>query len=93
VRNNIENNIELKGLDKIGAFPNPVTDEIHISGLNASQTYNFTIADFKGSVVATKLSIKDEVFYTLRLYNLSKGLYYLTVSSNDGKKTFKFLKQ
>jgi len=64
-----------------------------ISGLNASQTYNLTIADLNGVVVATKLSIKNETSYTWLLSGLGKGFYYLTVSSNDGKKTFKFLKQ
>jgi hypothetical protein len=93
ITNNIANSSGLKEGSRITAFPNPVNDALYISGLDVSLTYDLTVSNLNGVVVATKTSIKNEMAYTWHLLNLSGGFYYLTVSSKGDKRIFKFLKQ
>ena len=70
-------------------YPNPVSDNITISGMDAIVEY--TICNSLGSKLQTgSLSGRSS---TININSLPPGLYYLQVATHDGNgKVFKFLK-
>jgi len=83
--------------DKIvSVYPNPTADvtTLVIDAVNAS-SLNVNIFDINGKLVASplvnqNLSVGENTF-TLNTSNLNNGVYFVTLSSNNGKETVKLV--
>lgn len=67
-------------IDKIGVYPNPTSDIIHISGTNINSA-EIRIFDFLGKTVFQKNNNLDQ---EINLSHLKKGIYLLQIN-NQGK--------
>ena len=72
-------------------YPNPVRDVLNIKGLSEFTIYDLRITNAGGSLVAQK-KISNALSYQWNLKSLSKGVYYLSVNSTNGKTSVKFVK-
>ena len=81
--------------NKLTYFPNPVYEILNISfkNTNAGET-SFRITDIGGKVVTQYVKNASAGLCTEHIYlgNLAKGLYYLTLTSNETSHTVKILK-
>jgi hypothetical protein len=73
-------------------YPNPVKDALNIKGLDAMMNYELLIMNVKGNLV-TQTKINDVSSYKWNLRSLSKGIYYLSVTSNNRNTSVKFVKE
>jgi len=73
-------------------YPNPVRDVLNIKALDGSTSYDLRITNAEGGVVA-RTSISNTSSYKWNLQSLSKGVYYLSVYSNNKKTSLKFVKE
>jgi hypothetical protein len=71
---------EISNADAVSVFPNPVTNELNITGIR--QTTKIEILDLSGRVTLTK-TIDEKI--EVDVSNLSDGIYYLKI--NQGKST------
>lgn len=77
----------------LSVYPNPVKNLLHIKGLQLNTKYEVRIANEKGNVVAAA-SIINNASYNCNVQSLSKGVYYLTLTSSHNKiSTIKFVKE
>jgi hypothetical protein len=76
-------------LTEVSVYPNPVTDVLTISGVQAGAT--LTITSLSGSTVVRKTLADTET--TLSVSSLPSGLYFVTVRSGKGTATFKIIKK
>lgn len=73
-------------LDEFSVFPNPVRDELYISGhrpLDKIEIYNSI-----GQLVGTK----SEELSMVSVSDLETGVYFITLFTDSAQKTFKFVK-
>jgi hypothetical protein len=74
-------------------YPNPVKDVLNIQGLSSIDNYQLLIVNEKGNIIAST-KIANASNYKWNLKSLSKGVYYLSLSSSNNKKTtVKFVKE
>jgi uncharacterized delta-60 repeat protein len=73
-------------------YPNPVRDVLNIKGLDASMSNELSVMSAKGSVVA-QTAISSTSSYQWNLKSLSKGVYYLRISSRNKTAIVKFVKE
>lgn len=77
--------------NELKIYPVPVEDVLNISGLDASATTHLQLINSKGIIVATQ-SAEKILTYKWNLKYLSKGTYYLKVTSGNLKTTIKLVK-
>jgi hypothetical protein len=73
-------------------FPNPVRNELIVNLLNQSIIQNIRVSDLTGKSHSISFSGKDRSI-TVNCSNLSRGMYFLTVKTNQGISTQKFIKE
>lgn len=87
---------ELEALKELTLFPNPATSEVNLSfNVEANQEMNVTITDVSGKIVQTN-AIQAKTGKNLVMMDLSvqsNGMYFVTVSTNTGRKVLQFVKQ
>jgi hypothetical protein len=78
--------------NNISVFPNPTHDYFTIQLHDVSQGLNrIELTDISGKIVhAENISFNGR--YQVDISHLSKGIYFLTVSSNSGLQTQKLIK-
>ncbi len=78
----------------IDIYPNPVTENLIIEGLNPDTIYNLYILDNTGKTSLTLLGVIHTVKLTIPVTNLSNGIYTIQIKDNNYKQTIKkFIKQ
>jgi YD repeat-containing protein len=73
----------------VSVYPNPATDVLTVSGIQAGAT--LTITGLSGSAVLRKTLTDTQT--TLSVSSLPSGLYFVTVRSGKGTATFKIIKK
>jgi len=73
-------------------YPNPVRDVLNIKGLDAGMSYELSVMSVPGNLVA-QTSVINSSSYTWNVEGLSKGIYYLRITSNKKTTTVEFLKE
>lgn len=68
-------------------YPNPVNDMLNISMKNEITINNLSITDLNGRVVSSSDSSTS-----IDVSSLSSGVYFISVETNEGKGTSKFVK-
>jgi len=68
-------------------YPNPVNNVLNISVKNEMTINNLSITDLNGRVVSTSSSSTS-----IDVSNLSSGVYFVSIETNEGKGTSKFVK-
>ena len=82
--------IASEDIPKIKIFPNPFTSNITIEGNNLSKV---VIISENGSIVLTKPNLNGLKSLVLSLGNLSKGVYFVHITTDEGiiiKKIIKY---
>lgn len=69
-------------------YPNPVGNVLNITTKNDMVINNVSITDVNGRVVSTSSSVINSVDVS----DLSSGVYFISVETNEGKGTSKFVK-
>ncbi len=85
IPSNISTNIENKYFDDISIFPNPTSEYLNIK--HAETNYESTIRDVNGKVVNF-----DKNNDKINVKNLTNGIYFLTISTKEMTKTYRFIK-
>ena len=68
-------------------YPNPVNNVLNISVKNEMTINSLTITDLNGRVVSSSSSSTS-----IDVSNLSSGVYFVSIETNEGKGTSKFVK-
>jgi len=68
-------------------YPNPVNNVLNISVKNEMTINSLSITDLNGRVVSTSSSSTS-----IDVSNLSSGVYFVSIETNEGKGTSKFVK-
>lgn len=77
--------------DDIKIYPNPFTDKLTISSENfEEQNIQLKIINSIGQEVHVLNNLND--YNEIDLFNLAKGLYFLTIENKSSNKTFKIIK-
>jgi hypothetical protein len=76
-------------LTEVSVYPNPVTDVLTVSGVQAGAT--LTVTSLSGSTVVRKTLADTET--TLSVSSLPSGIYFVTVRSGKETTTFKIIKK
>ena len=74
---------------QLSVYPNPVTDVVHIGGLNGA--YTVRIFNMTGQVVKSAMGASPEL--TLNLNDLSSGMYLIRIESQGRTHTSKVIKK
>ena len=69
-------------------YPNPVNNVLNISIKNELSITKLTITDINGRIVISESSVIN----SLNVSDLSSGIYLVSVETNEGKGTTKFVK-
>lgn len=69
-------------------YPNPVSNELRINGINGYQIWNYSISNLLGQEIM-KGNLTSNV---ISMSNLPKGMYILTLRYQDKIIPFKFMK-
>lgn len=72
-------------------YPNPAKDMVNLTIPSSSTPYEFNVTNVLGSVVYSEKATVNSGSHQLNLSELSKGVYFLTVSNNGSKTTKKFI--
>ena len=77
------------GLSKnnFSIYPNPVNNVLNISVKNEISINNLSITDLNGRVVTSSSSSSS-----IDVSNLSSGVYFVSIETNEGRGTAKFVK-
>ena len=70
-------------------YPNPVDNVLNISVKNEMTINNLSITDLNGRLVSSSSSAISSVDVS----NLSSGVYFVSIETNEGKGTSKFVKK
>jgi hypothetical protein len=71
------------------AFPNPVSDVLHIS---VAKNSVIQVLNINGCILRT-IAVPDNTDYELSMSDMPDGIYFICVKSIDSTKTFKIIKQ
>lgn len=81
-----------KAEDRLFFFPNPATDQLHISGLEGNVVV--TITDVSGKTVFLKKGAwPSEGQETIEISGLAPGFYFVSVQQNESVQQAKIVKQ
>ncbi len=75
----------------VSSYPNPVTDQLHISLGNASGSYSIVAYDMIGKTVHTGSINGSET--TISTQNWTNGIYYIKVAKDGAEKVIAVVKQ
>jgi len=84
----IENNGLAANMD---IFPNPAKEVLHVSLPQNSDGYQIKLVNILGSIVYEEKAILNKENVSINLSNKPKGVYFLTVISNNEKVTKKII--
>ena len=76
-------------------YPNPATDRINVEiNSESKQTYNYSLSDLTGRIIKKGLWNSDSpnARFTLNISDVMQGMYFLTLSTPEGKSAFRVLK-
>lgn len=76
---------------ELSAYPNPVTDMLHVSGLSGIEELRVMDATGRTALRATPSDVSDR--YTLPVSGLPPGVYVLSVHGSGGVRTLHFVRQ
>jgi YD repeat-containing protein len=76
-------------LAEVSVYPNPVTDVLTVSGVQAGVT--LTVVSLSGHTVLRQTLADTQT--TLSVSSLPSGIYFVTVRSDKGTATFKIIKK
>ncbi|MBX9807496.1 MAG: glycoside hydrolase family 9 protein [Flavobacteriaceae bacterium] len=83
---------EIMPINNLVVYPNPATDELNIErNIKFNGNLKIDIFDINGKTVYKSIISKEES--KINIHSLSKGVYFLKVSSKENLTTIKFLKQ
>lgn len=74
---------------QVRAFPNPATDYLNIEANKMIQ--DILITNVKGEIVR-QLTVEPNTAHQVNVKELATGMYFLTVQTEVGKKTLRFVK-
>lgn len=74
--------------DQLSLFPNPVTNKLNIQPKNGTQIQSFTIYNIHGQIIMNPSNQNT----TIDVSNLAKGIYIITVTTDQGILTKRFIK-
>jgi hypothetical protein len=77
-------------LDNVRVYPNPAQNYVTIDN-QTSHLYSYQLRTLDGRVLAEKAGINGRL--RVDLNDVATGLYLLTVSENDTRRTFKVMIQ
>ncbi len=75
-------------LNNVTIYPNPTHDRVNLSGLKTNTNYDLTLFNSSGQAVYTENLINTNN-KTLDLSNFDKGIYFLSVTNEDGSSSVK----
>lgn len=87
------------GIDKFGkelhfsVFPNPAKNKISIQSSDFEGQYQLLLNDVSGktiSIIENEIQVGEQ--YQMDISSLNNGIYYLTIRTETGVKTLKFIK-
>lgn len=73
-------------------YPNPVRDELNISGLDPKSKTHISVASSYGKIVYQCRTSGSET-YKANVQRLRPGIYYITIKAGDESMLLKFLKE
>ncbi len=76
-----------KFINQIKVYPNPVQDKLNID-YKGSDFLTLNILDIRGAVILENVTLSP----TIDTSQLSKGLYFLEIKSDQGEMIVKFIK-
>jgi hypothetical protein len=83
-------NEAIKNKLQVSVYPNPATENLFVELDSKIKTAQINISDLSGkSIINTKLSNQNNI----DISGLQLGMYMLTVSTENGSETVKFIKQ
>jgi PKD repeat protein len=83
---------DIKELSQAVLFPNPTTENTTLRlNLNVPMNLTIQLTDISGKVISATNNTfaAGENLFTIDSNNLSTGLYFVTIHSNEGTKTLK----
>jgi hypothetical protein len=79
-------------LNAVAAYPNPVTDHVQLSGLNAiSGSKTVVLTDITGAVIARQ-TVEYGSPASISTGTLAAGIYMLQLQTSEGSASFKIVK-
>ena len=75
-------------LEKIAILPNPSNGVFYIKGLASGICYKYLVTDITGRIIVEKQILNSE---RIDLSRFEAGIYFLTLSTSNGIKTYKLL--
>jgi hypothetical protein len=88
--------LEELNLDKLtfNLYPNPAKDKINISTINTiEEEVEIQVVDITGKILKTETLNKGSQFISIRLDDLSSGIYLLQLKSKNGLTQKRFVKE
>jgi hypothetical protein len=76
-------------LDKISVYPNPSSNTLYLKGVNTLESATIRITNLLGK----QLYASDLVDHKIDISRFNAGFYILTIQSEKGAKSIKFVKQ
>jgi hypothetical protein len=79
--------------NSLSVYPNPISDQMTILGLQSLETYSIAIMDVLGNTMLSQVAQSDLLGQVnIGLEQLSKGIYFLQVAYGSETKVVKLLK-
>jgi hypothetical protein len=66
----------------IGTYPNPFSDQIHVSGLSATKSYTLQIYNNRGLQIS-QIMVSGQMEVNISSRSLQPGVYWLQVYDNS----------
>ncbi|CAN5601144.1 hypothetical protein BH10BAC2_BH10BAC2_32590 [soil metagenome] len=79
--------------EKISIYPNPVADKLNISLPTNGYACSITLTDITGRIIRVVKAGHEQKIISIKMNDLSKGVYLLKVISGNSYETFKIVKQ
>ena len=80
--------------ENVSIYPNPASENLNVSiSMEEAQNINAQVVDVMGKVVYSEQFNHngDEQLYSIPVSNMSKGVYFLNLNSQNGKAVYKFI--
>ncbi len=77
--------------DKIAVYPNPVNDVLNVSNNNLYEIKSLNITDVNGRTIK-KLELSNVTETHVNVSQLTSGVYFINIETNNGSITKKFIK-
>lgn len=77
---------------KVKIYPNPVSDQLHITGLDPDTNAAIVITDITGKIIK-KLDAGNINSITINTKSFAPGTYYLIIQKENKRTSYKFIKQ